>query len=87
VLRLPRLLWWRRRLGRVGLVAGGALGAFQVGVAADPELEGGGLRVEVAGLLDPVLLVQVAEECLRAVDDLVVGVGHGDSPARTYVRL
>jgi hypothetical protein len=30
----------------------------------------------------------MAEERLRAVDDLVVGVGeHGDSLARTYVRV
>jgi hypothetical protein len=40
-------------------------------------VHGRGLRVQVEGLLDVVLLVQVAEEGLGAVDDLVVGVrGH-----------
>jgi hypothetical protein len=48
-------------------------------VAAQPELQRGRFGVQVAGLLDAVLLVQVAEEGLGAVDDLVVGVGgHGD---------
>src|SRR5918994_1466184 len=57
----------------------GPPGALQLGVSAQPELERRRLRVQVAGLLDPVLLVQVAEERPRAVDDLVVGVGgHGD---------
>jgi hypothetical protein len=51
-------------------------------VAAQPELDRGRLGVQVAGLLDAVLLVQVAEEGLGAVDDLVVGVGeHGDPSA------
>jgi hypothetical protein len=74
--------------GWVGLAAGRPLGAFQVGVAAEPELERGRVRVQVASLLDPVLLGQMAEERRRAVDDLVVGVGeHGDPLARTYVRV
>jgi hypothetical protein len=74
----PGLRWgWR-----VGLAAGAALGAFQLGVAAQPELNRGRLGVEVHGLGDAVLLVQVAEERLGAVDDLVVGVGeHGWPPA------
>jgi DNA-binding transcriptional ArsR family regulator len=51
-------------------------------VAAQPELERGRLGVQVAGLLDTMLLVQVAEERLGAVDDLMVGVGeHGDPSA------
>jgi hypothetical protein len=68
--------------------AGGTLGAFQVRVAAEPELQRGRVRVQFPGLLDPVLLVQVAEQRLGAVDDLVVGVGeHGGPLLRTCVRV
>jgi hypothetical protein len=57
-------------------------------VAAEPELERGRVRVQVAGLLDPMFVVQMAEQRLRTVDDLVVGVGgHGDPLVRTYVRV
>ena len=84
---LGRRRRWRRRWvgGLAGRAPVGPLGAFQFGVTAQPELQRGRLGVQVEGLLDPVLLVQVAEQRLGAVDDLVVGVGEHGGPLRSNV--
>jgi hypothetical protein len=50
-------------------------------VAAQPELEWGGVRVEVERLDDAMRLVEVPEQRLRAVDHLVVElIGHPAGP-------